>query len=115
MIRKMTLMLSLAVLILSGCGREEVPYYPITDADVFYEYWSDRWGTSIDGEIVNDGETFIEAVQLEVRMYDIDGYLIDYEFVWVDTYMSPGESVSFFFDFSEPWVYDVDVDVRRYE
>jgi hypothetical protein len=115
MIKKLTLILGLAAVLFTGCAREEDPYIHITDADVFYDYYSDRYGTSIDGEIINDGETYIEAVQLEIRLYDIDGYLIDFEYVWIDTYFSPGESIPFFFEFSEPWVYDVDVDVHRYE
>lgn len=114
---KWIVVLGLSVLVLSGCVRETVVISDslITDADVYYEYYADNWGTSLEGEFLNDGETYIEAVQIEVLFYDRLGYLMDNEFVWVDTYFHPGESVGFYLDFPHRGVYDVVVRINRYD
>jgi len=83
--KKWILMMGMAVLFLSSCVRETVVINDplITDADLYYEYTADSWGTWIEGELYNDGETYIDAVQLEVRLYDRRGYIIDYEYIWI--------------------------------
>ena len=114
--KKIVLYLSLAIATLSGCVQEQVvPYNPITDADVFYEYYSDAYGTIIEGEIINDGETYIDAVQLEVRMYDRYGYVIDYDYLWVDAFFYPGEAVDFYFDLPERYVHTVEVFIHEFD
>ena len=114
--KKIVLYFILATVALSGCMREEVvPYTPITDADIFYEYYSDRYGTIIEGEIINDGETYIEAVQLEVRMFDRYGYLINFDYIWVDAFFYPGEAVDFYFDLPERYVHSVEVYIHAFD
>ncbi len=115
MMKKMVLILGLGVLILSGCGRETILPVLITDADLIYDFYSDRYGTVVEGEVYNDGETSIDAVQLEIRLYDDYGFIVDYEYVWVDTYFSPGHPVTFYFELSEPWIYDVAVYINAFD
>ena len=109
--------MSLGLFLMTGCVKETIVINDplITDADLYYEYIADSWGTEVEGELYNDGETYIEAVQLEVRFYDRRGNILDYEFVWVDTYFHPGGSVGFYFDFPNTGVYDVDVLINRYD
>ena len=109
--------LGMVLLATTGCVKETVVVRSplIVDADLYFEYVADNWGTTIEGELINDGETFIDAVQLEVRFYDRNGYIIDYQYVWVDTYFNPGEVVGFYFDFAQRGVYDVEVLINQYD
>lgn len=110
-------LLAFGLLFSVGCVKETVYISDplITDADVYYEFVADSWGTEISGEVYNDGETYIEAVQLEIALYNRRGGLIAYEYVWVDTYFAPGESVGFYFDLAYYNVWDVDVSIHRYQ
>ena len=114
--QKWVLTLGTILLLFSGCVRETVVVNvsPVTDADVYYEYQADAWGTVVQGELFNDGETYIDAIQLEIRLYDRRGFVIDYEYVWVETYFNPGQSVGFFVDLPHRGVWDVDVVIHRY-
>ena len=113
--KKWMMIFGLGLLALSGCGREEVPYYPITDADVYFDYWSDRYGTDVEGELYNDGETYIDAVQLEMRTYDRHGFIIDYEYFWIDTYFYPGDMVSFSLRSPITYAANVEIYIHRME
>lgn len=117
MMKKWILLLGMGVLLFSGCVQETIVVSDrlITDADLYYEYVADSWGTSVEGELFNDGETYIDAIQLEVRLYDRRGIIIDYEYVWVDTYFHPGGAVGFYFEFPQRGVFDVDVRIHRYD
>jgi len=110
-------MIGMLALFLTSCVQETVVVNDrlITDADVYYEYTADSWGTTVEGEIYNDGETYIEAVQLEIRLYDRRGFIIDYEYLWVDTYFNPGQRVGYFVDLPHTGVWDVDVVINRYD
>ena len=114
--QKWVLTLGTILLLFSGCVRETVVVNvpPVTDADVYYEYQADAWGTVVQGELFNDGETYIDAIQLEIRLYDRRGFVIDYEYVWVETYFNPGQSVGFYVDLPHRGVWDVDVVIHRY-
>jgi hypothetical protein len=117
MMKKWIGLMGLALVFMTGCVKETV-YIPdtlITDADVYYEYTADNFGTIIEGDIYNDGETFIDAIQLEIRLYDRRGVIIDYEYPWIDTYFNPGGTVGFYFDLPYANVYDVDVRINRYD
>lgn len=102
---------------LSSCVREVVYVQEplITDADLFYEYSADRYGVVVDGELFNDGETYIEAVQLEVNMYDIDGFLIATDFVWINVFLNSGEVSNFYFTIPQRGVWDVQILIHRYD
>ena len=115
--QKWILGLGAVLLLFSSCIRETVVINEplITDADVYFEYTADSWGTIVEGEIYNDGETYINAVQLEIRLYDRRGVIIDYEYVWVDTYFNPGESVGYYVELPQRGVWDVDVLISRYD
>ena len=110
-------LLAFGLLFSVGCVKETVYLAAtlITDADVYYEFIADNIGTEVSGEIYNDGETYINAVQLEIRLYDRRGIIIDYEYLWVDTYFDPGQSVRFYVDLSHRGVWDVDVVINRYD
>ena len=113
---KLMILLGLGLILVTGCVRETVIINdPLTtDADLYYEYTADAFGTIVQGGLYNDGETYIEAVELDVRMYDRRGYNVDNELVWVDTYFNPGGSVGFYFDFPQRGIYDVEVYINRY-
>lgn len=116
MMKKLILAMSV-VFLLTGCVQETIVITDplITDADLYYEYYSDNWGTTVEGELFNDGETFIDAVQIELRFYDRRGLIIDYEYAWIDTYFAPGESVGFFLDYPYRGVSQVEVFITRYD
>jgi len=67
----------------------------------------------VDGEIFNDGSTFIESVELEIVMYDEFGYYLNsvFQTFWVE--MEPQRSFLFSTDLREPAVYDVDVIIHN--
>ena len=115
--KKLITVLGLSLVFMTSCVRETIVVNDplITDADVYFEYTADAFGTIVEGEVYNDGETFIDAVQLQIGLYNRRGVLIDYEFVWVDTYFHPGGSVGFYFDLPYYNVYDVSVDIHRYD
>ncbi|PCJ66283.1 MAG: hypothetical protein COA58_05770 [Bacteroidetes bacterium] len=115
--KKWIALIGMALIFMTSCVKETIYVEDtlITDADVFYEYTADNFGTIIEGDIFNDGETYINAVQLEVRLYDRRGILIDNEYLWVDTYFNPGGQVSFYFDLPYSNVYDVDIRINRYD
>ena len=54
-----------------------MPYRAQANADVVYTYWTGPSGTIIEGDIYNDGETYLEAVEIRVKLYDLNGDLID--------------------------------------
>lgn len=107
---KILLLLGLAVTTFSSCVREEVYVYnEIPDADVVYDFWSGPAGTLIEGEVFNDGTTYLYAVELEVYMFDRYGDLIEKDWYWVNTYSYPGESSFFTLDLGVPHVSNVDI------
>ena len=101
---------------MSSCVREEIhvrdtaPY-----ASVYYDYWTGPDGTVIDGDIYNDGHRYIDAVQLEVRLFDRRGGVFATDYYWVNTYSYPGEASYFTIDIPDPYVADVDVQIVRYD
>ena len=115
--QKWTWMIGIVALCLSSCVKETIVINDplITDADVYFEYTADNWGTVIEGDIYNDGETFIEAVQLEISLYDRRGRNIAREYVWVDTYFNPGGAAGFYVELPYRGVYDLDVAINRYD
>jgi len=105
------------LLLFSSCVREKIVINDplITDADIYYEYIENPWGTRVQDEVYNDGDTFIDAVQLEIRLYDRRGVIIDYEYLCVDTYFNPGRRVDFYVNLPYRGVWDVDVVINRYD
>ena len=104
------LITGLALFGLSSCVREEVYVYnEVKDVDVFYEHFTGPGGTSIEGSMINDGTTYLYSVELEVRMYDRYGGLIEKDWFWVDTYTYPGEESFFTIDTRIPFVSSVEV------
>jgi len=83
------------------------------DADVFFDFWAGPRNVEIDGEIINDGNTFIRSVELEIRLFDDFGRLISSDLITVDVFLDPRESSFFSFDFRERYVFDVEVIVRQ--
>lgn len=114
---KWMILLSLLLVFMSSCVTETIVVNDplITDADVYYQYTADSWGTRIEGELYNDGETYIDAVQLEIILYDRRGVVIDYEYVWIDTRFHPEGWVDFVLDLPHRGVWDVDVLIHRYD
>jgi hypothetical protein len=100
---------------LSACSEEPIYYDgPMSYASVNYEFYGDFSGTQIDGRIYNDGETFLESVELEIRLYDDAGFIVDYEYLWVDLFAYPGQETSFFADLPYTYIYDVRIFVNHY-
>lgn len=100
--------------LLQSCVYEETvvvaPAQP--DADVFYDFWAGPRFVEIDGEIFNDGNTFITSVQLEVVTYDDMGFVITRDLMMVDVFLNPREVTGFTLDLPVRYVFDVDVRVR---
>lgn len=110
------LLFGLSVLAFSGCVREEVYVYDeIQDVDVFFEYWSGSNGTTIEGSMINDGTTYLYSVELEVRLYDRYGDLIDRDWFWVDSYTYPGEESFFSINTGVRYVSTVEVIPTNYD
>ena len=106
--------LLIGIVALTGCAREETPYIGYPGADVSYTYWTGPSGTIIEGEVFNDGETYLEAVELEVELLDHKGRLLERDWFWVNTYSYPGEQSLFTFDLSMPYVDQVVVNVTDF-
>ncbi len=97
-----------------SCVYEEpVVVVATPDADVFFDFWAGPRSVEIDGEIFNDGSTFIRAVELEVRLFDDFGRLITTDFIVVDVFLDPRETGFFSLDFNRRYVFDVDIIVRN--
>lgn len=110
------IILGLGLLVMSSCVKEEVYVYrELPQADVLFEFWSGPSGTWVEGEIYNDGNTYINAVELEVRLYDHRGFVIETDWYWINTYSYPGEASGFTLDLWEPYVYDVSVRVTGFD
>ncbi len=110
------LIIGLSLITLSSCVREEVYIYQDRpDADVIYEYWTGPSGTLIEGEIFNDGNTYLNSVELQVRLYDNRSHLIESEYYWINVYSYPGESSFFTLDLWEPYVSDVEIRVTGFD
>lgn len=99
----------------SSCVYEETvvvaPARP--DVDLYYDFWAGPRHVEIDGELFNDGNTFVRSVQLEVRLYDEFGRVISIDWIMVDAFLNPGEVQLFSFNISERYVFDVDVLVHE--
>lgn len=104
------LLLGIALVTFSSCAREEIYVYDeIRDVDVFYEYWSGPQGTTIEGSMINDGTAYLYAVELEIRMYDRYGGLIESDWFWIDALTYPGEESFFSINLNTPYVSTVEV------
>lgn len=104
------LLFGISLFTLSSCVREEVYVYDeVRDVDVFYEHWSGPQGTTIEGSMINDGTTYLYAVELEIRMYDRYGDLIERDYFWIDALTYPGEESFFSINLLTPYVSSVEV------
>lgn len=107
------LALSFAFLFQSCVYEETVVVAPAQpDADVFYDFWAGPRFVEVDGEIFNDGNTFITAVQLEVVTFDDLGYVISRDLLTVDVFLNPREVGGFTIELPVRYVFDVDVRIR---
>ncbi|MFY0644391.1 MAG: hypothetical protein JXR19_07975 [Bacteroidia bacterium] len=113
--QQLLLFLLLGIAGLSGCSKEEFHYHGYPDADVIFTYWTGPSGTIIEGEVYNDGETYLEAVELKVSLFDHHGDLINEDWYWINTFSYPGEETYFTFDLSIPYVDDVRVKVTDFD
>ncbi|MCB9245180.1 MAG: hypothetical protein H6606_02015 [Flavobacteriales bacterium] len=102
-------------LFFSSCVYEEtVVVAPVRpDVDLYYDFWAGPRHVEIDGELFNDGNTFVRAVQLEVRLYDEFARMISTDWITVDVFINPGEVQRFSFNIPERYVFDVDILVRE--
>ncbi len=98
---------------LNSCSDDIVINNGIPTASVSYDFWAGARNVEVDGEIFNDGSTFIESVELEIVMYDEFGYYLNsvFQTFWVE--MEPQRSFLFSTDLREPAVYDVDVIIHN--
>jgi hypothetical protein len=96
---------------LNSCVYEEtvVVHSAIPQADVFFDFWAGARNVELDGEIFNDGQTFIKAVELEISFFDEFGVLMGRDFVTIDVFIHPRQSSTFALDFSRRYVFDIDV------
>jgi hypothetical protein len=115
--QKWNWIIGMLALCLTSCVQETIVINDplITDADVYFEYTADNWGAVVEGDIYNDGEIYIEAIQLEIRLFDRRGIIMDYEYVWVDTYFNPGGTAGFYLELPHRGVYEVDVFISGYD
>ncbi|MBI1308009.1 MAG: hypothetical protein GC181_15500 [Bacteroidetes bacterium] len=97
---------------INGCVEEVivVPQNPV--ANVSYDFWAGARNVEVDGEIYNDGNTFIRNVELEIRMYDEYNYYISSVFTEFVVNLNPGQYTSFSLDVRERYVYNVEVFVN---
>lgn len=102
-------LLTLVVFGLNSCADDVVIIHDTPQASVSFDFWAGARNVEVDGEIFNDGNTFIESVELEIILYDEYGRYINSAFqtFWVD--MGPLESFLFSTDLRESQVYDVEV------
>lgn len=97
----------------NGCVQEVIIVEPTPLASVTWDYWAGARNVEVDGEIFNDGNTFIRAVELEFRMYDEYGYYINSVFHEFIVNLDPQRISTYSMDISARYVYSVDVVVSR--
>lgn len=99
----------------AACNPDRVHYVePYTFADVYYDYWTGPSGTLVEGEVYNEGNTFIREVELEVRFYNRFGRIIYKDWIWVNSLTYPSEISYFHLDIAEPYIHDMDIYVTGY-
>ena len=98
---------------LNGCTETIIINNGIPEASVEWDFWAGARSVEVDGEIYNDGNTYIESVELEVLMYDERGHYITSIFQTFGVGMSRYDSFIFSLDIREREVYDVEVRIQR--
>lgn len=98
----------------NGCYYEETIIIedPTPRASVVFDFWSGARTVEVDGEIYNDGNVYIQSVDIEVFMYDEFGYLLSSYIETIYVGLHPRAFFTFQMDFFERHVYDVDVAIR---
>ena len=83
-------------------------------ASVVYDFWAGARNVEVDGEIFNDGNTFIEYVEVEIAMYDEFGQYTKSVFQSFSVDLRPQDSFIFSTDFRAFDVYDVEVTISTF-
>ncbi|MCB9262425.1 MAG: hypothetical protein H6607_08635 [Flavobacteriales bacterium] len=100
---------SLSILSLNGCVEDDFYVYDPPQAVVQYDFWAGARTVEVDGDIINDGNTFISSAEIEIMLYDEYGYYISSVFQTFNVNLYPRDRFSFSTDIQERGVYDVDV------
>jgi len=98
---------------IGSCVDEVIIVESVPAASVSWDFWAGARNVEIDGEIFNDGNTFISEVELEVRMFDEYGYLISTAFQSFAVNLEVGRVRNFVMDIREDYVYNIDIRVHR--
>jgi hypothetical protein len=98
---------------LQGCSDDGLNNAGIPKASVTFDFWAGARNVEVDGEIFNDGRTFIESVELEILLYDEFDHYINSTFqtFWVN--LEPQQSFLFATDLRESDVYTVEVVIHN--
>ncbi len=93
----------------NGCSDDVIVDAANPRASVIFDFWAGSRTVEVDGEIFNDGNTFIEQVEIEIALYDEFGQYIKSVYQGFRVDLRPQDSFIFSTDLREFDVYDVDV------
>lgn len=99
--------------VITGCVQETIIVAPSPAASVVWDFWAGARHVEVDGEVFNDGNTFIRGVELEVRMFDDHGHFISSVFHNINVNLDPQRVAGFSLDIEERYVFDVEVRIHR--
>lgn len=104
----------LIILGFNGCADEVIIVHDDPPrASVVFDFWAGARNVEVDGEIFNDGRSYIESVEVEILMYDEFGQYISSVFQTFFVDMPSQSSYVFATDIRQSYVYDVDVVIHR--
>jgi hypothetical protein len=104
------IMTVLTMLLLSnGCSDETEIQGNDPRASVAFDFWAGARNVEVDGEIFNDGNTYIEHIEIEILLYDEVGQYINSAYQSFAVDLRPQDSFIFTSDLHEYEIYDVDV------
>ena len=103
------------MLTFNGCSETIIIDNGIPVASVQYDFWAGARNVEVDGDIFNDGSTFINAVEIEIALFDEFGHYISSVFQTFQVNLHPRDIFGFSTDIRERNVFDVEVTIHHLE
>jgi hypothetical protein len=98
---------------LSSCVDDVIVVDSNPHASVSWDFWAGARNVEVDGEIFNEGNSFIQVVELEIEMFDDYGDYISTVYKEFVVNLDQGRSTTFAIDVRERHVFTVDVRVNH--
>ena len=109
------ILLASSSFLFNSCVDDRPFIEPHPAASVSFDFWAGARNIEVDGEIINEGNTFIHRVELEVQLFDEFNRYVRSVFLMQVVNLDPNQFVPFALDVRERDIYDVDVFVVSIE